>query len=163
MVVKIFYHCKLNLLRFGGEQMNSGFFLNKLLKMDLSEYNLKSIHKLVLIYMVSRSTNGRRVDLTIGDLMSLCSATKPTIINAIKHLESEGVVLVDKTAGQSSSYRINIDFVDTPSEQLLMYLNGDTDSLPEMKEQTASEQMASQNISINDKETRQVIEKLLKK
>ncbi|MGD8110245.1 helix-turn-helix domain-containing protein [Vibrio sp. TRT 17S01] len=130
--------------------MNSGFFLNKLLKMDLSQYNLKSIHKLVLIYMVSRSNNGRRVDLTIGDLMSLCSATKPTIINAIKHLESEGVVLVEKSAGQASSYRINIDFTDSLSEQLLSYLNGETDVPPELDLKSPSEHMRKQDISSTD-------------
>lgn len=115
-----------------------------LLKLDLTAYRLKSIHKMILICMSGAAKKDYSVSLTIGDLMDFCSATKPTIINGIKHLESHGALSVSPKAGSSNLYYLCLDFFPTESDKLLAALTGFPVSVPDYKPMSIEEGIASE-------------------
>lgn len=115
-----------------------------LLDLDLSSLRLKSIHKMILICMSGAANKDLSVSLTVSDLMSFCLATKPTIINGIKHLESQGALYVSPKAGSSNLYYLCLDFFPTDSAKLLASLNGFSISKPEYKHMSVKEGIASE-------------------
>ena len=112
------------------------------LALDMSKYKIKSMHKLILIGMASVVRKDYSVSLTVSELMDFCLATKPTIINAIKHLESEGVVLVSQQAGASNIYYMLLDFFPNQADKLRGALKG-FNEMPELASESSKELMTN--------------------
>ncbi|WP_337164815.1 transcriptional regulator [Vibrio fluvialis] len=121
--------------------------VTRLLDMDLSVYKLKSIHKLVLICMASAADFDYSVSLTVQEIMSFCLATKPTVINAIKHLESLGVLAVTQKSGSSNVYYLLLDFFPTDALKLLGALQGYHD-FPKIVPESPIEMMQKNDRSV---------------
>lgn len=121
--------------------------VTRLLDLDLSGYKLKSIHKLVLVCMASASNVDYSVNLTVQDIMSFCLATKPTVINAIKHLESLGLIAVTQKLGSSNVYYLLLDFFPTDALRLLGALSGYTE-LPKIIRKTPAQMMAENDLAV---------------
>lgn len=132
-----------SLPHFSSELRYHDNLVSRLLDMDLSGYKLKSIHKLVLICMASASDFDYSVSLTVQEIMSFCLATKPTVINAIKHLESLGIVAVTQKLGSSNVYYLLLDFFPTDGLKLLGALKG-FNEFPQIDRETP-EQMMEKN------------------
>lgn len=111
------------------------------LSLDMSKYKIKSMHKLILIGMASVVRKDYSVNLTVSELMDFCLATKPTIINGIKHLETEGAVLVSQQPGSSNIYYMLLDFFPSQSDKLRGALKG-FNEMPELASESSKELMA---------------------
>lgn len=110
----------------------SSLFLNRFFQLDLSDYSLKPIHKLLLIFFCSRCSNRLEVNCSISDLMFFTSSTKPTVISALNFLSDSGLISVIRSSGTTNVYRLQLDFFPTPSSQHLAYLSGFAPTPPDL-------------------------------
>ncbi len=111
----------------------SSTLVSQVFKFDFTSYDLKPIHKLLLLYFCYYSSNKLLSSASVPELMSFCGATKPTIISALKVLESHGFISVAKTTGSTNTYKLLIDLFPSESDQLLGYLSGAIDTPPPLE------------------------------
>ncbi|AYV19823.1 transcriptional regulator [Vibrio mediterranei] len=131
-------------LYFPQNRQYSEELVSYLLRLDLSQYKLKAIHKLILICMSSSANKDYSASLRVGELMMFCLATKPTVINGIKYLESQGLIVISSRAGSSNLYHLRLDFFPSKADKAFAALCGYPESLPSFKKMSFDEGVASE-------------------